>query len=71
MVKYDFKNCKVDLQLTLVSEDGEIEDFESIKHDVETDLNDVLAEIMNTYNSFVGFELSDVNISAIGDDNTK
>jgi len=68
MVNLEFKQLQVGIIITCISEDGEIDDLDKIKSELQDGLNDVANDIILERNNVVASELiSVVEISDVGD----
>ena len=60
MVNLEFKKYHFGIDITFISEDGSIDDFNGIKSELQDGINDVANDIILERNNVVASELIDV-----------
>lgn len=70
MVDFGFQEIVCQVKITCISEDGKVDDFESISDELTDGFNDVISEIIDARNNVIASEIADVHISSDGVDKT-
>lgn len=70
MVDFGFQEIVCKVKITCISEDGKIDDFESITDELTDGFNDVIDGIIVDRNNVIASEIADIHLSTNGVDKT-
>ena len=68
MVDYGFKVIECKVKITCISEDGKVDDFETITDELSDGFNEVIDAIIVDKNNVIAYEIAEMNLSSDGAD---
>lgn len=68
MVNFEFQEIVCKVKITCISENGKIDDYETITDEITDGLNEVIGGIIVDRNNVIASEIADMHISKIGAD---